>query len=291
MFPMLLIACTGGGEFIANRAPQAFAGFDQISPSGATLILDGRQSSDPDGNALVFAWTLLEPLDGSVVLDDGDGPSPSLTGSPGFSGRSIVQLIVSDGVESSFPDLVAIHFSATASSLPVARAGNNFLHPDPTEPLVLRSETAGTDLEQRWLHILGPSEDLLAIEPGPEAEVDELIEGPYLFALLVEDTHGVSLPDFLAVAVGPSFTASDLPQITGPNRTTIGVDTVFRATHSEAGHWSIVNAPGDPPLLNDPEPLGAGATSIRLTFEARGRYVISVTAASGLTDWHALEVL
>ena len=291
LFPIVFLACTGGGEYVSNRAPQAFAGFDQVARSGGTVILDGRQSSDPDGNALNYDWTLLEPLDGSVALTDAAGPSPVLVGQPGFSGRCIVQLVVDDGVEVSLPDLIAIRFSATVDALPVANAGNNFLHPDPAEPLVLVSQTQGEGLEQHWLHLLSADGVLVSIPPGPEARIADLPEGGHLFALLAEDARGPSLPDFLAVAIGPTFTAGDLPQISGPTQVNSGTDLVLRASHSESGHWSVVNSPGEPPILNEPEALGGGATSIRLTFEARGRYVISVTAASGLTDWHALEVL
>ena len=57
-------------------------------------MLDGRGSQDPDGNALDFFWEVLEPTDDSVQLIGWDQPNPTITGSPNFSGRSIVQLKV-----------------------------------------------------------------------------------------------------------------------------------------------------------------------------------------------------
>ncbi len=291
LFPLLMIACSGGGQYIANQAPQAFAGYDQVVRAGSSLVLDGRGSQDPDGNALDFFWEVLEPTDDSVQLTGWDQPTPTITGSPNFSGRSIVQLKVSDGVETSFPDLVSIRFSAGPETLLVANAGNNFLHPDLDEPLLLSSQTAGSMVSHQWRHVLSPDGQLTAFESGPDVEMTNLAAGGYLFALTVESDNAVSLPDFLAVAVGAQYTAQDLPQITGPTQGRLGEAIILRSTHSENGNWHVINSPENETTLPTPEELGSGATSIRLTFQARGRYVIGVTAASGLSDWHALEVL
>jgi hypothetical protein len=53
---------------IVNEPPHADAGEDQLiecsSPDGETIVLDGTGSSDPEDNAVVFAWS----------EDDGVGP-------------------------------------------------------------------------------------------------------------------------------------------------------------------------------------------------------------------------
>ena len=50
-----------------NRPPVAKAGTDQTVNVGVTVQLDGRQSSDPDGNPLTYSWTLLSKPTGSTI--------------------------------------------------------------------------------------------------------------------------------------------------------------------------------------------------------------------------------
>jgi hypothetical protein len=56
----LLAEVSVQGE-IVNEPPHADAGEDQLiecaSPDGATVVLDATGSSDPEGNAVVFAWS------------------------------------------------------------------------------------------------------------------------------------------------------------------------------------------------------------------------------------------
>lgn len=54
-----------------NRAPIARAGADRCVVYGFSYELDGTASSDPDGDAIVFDWTVIDRPDDSD-LDDGD---------------------------------------------------------------------------------------------------------------------------------------------------------------------------------------------------------------------------
>jgi hypothetical protein len=83
---------------VVNQPPTANAGLDQIveatSPSGASVVISGAGSSDPDGDTLTYSWTgpfapisgmsitPVLPLGVSVVtltVDDGHGHQASTT--------------------------------------------------------------------------------------------------------------------------------------------------------------------------------------------------------------------
>ena len=103
-----------------NSAPVADAGPDQAGvPLGVPVILDGSGSSDPDGQPLSYAWSLISSPPGSLAtLSGADGVAPDFT--PDLVGDYVVQLIVSDGFVDSAPDSVVV---STANEPPVADAG------------------------------------------------------------------------------------------------------------------------------------------------------------------------
>jgi Dockerin type I domain len=75
---------------VCNRPPVANAGMNRIveaiSPTGASVSLDGSASSDPDGDALAFTW--------SGLFGMATGPKPTVT-LP--LGANSIALTVSDG--------------------------------------------------------------------------------------------------------------------------------------------------------------------------------------------------
>jgi mono/diheme cytochrome c family protein len=78
-----------------NRAPIANAGATQSVATGASVVLDGSASSDPDGDALTYSWTLQRPATSAAAL------TGATTSKPGFvadvAGSYVATLTVSDG--------------------------------------------------------------------------------------------------------------------------------------------------------------------------------------------------
>ncbi|TAN69205.1 MAG: PASTA domain-containing protein, partial [Magnetospirillum sp.] len=112
-----------------NSAPVARAGADQTGQVGEGLLLDGTASSDVDGDALSYAWSLLNRPAGSVaVLERADQAQCGLV--PDVAGEYVAQLIVRDGRLDSAPDTLLLTIAAppppnqppALTSTPVATA-------------------------------------------------------------------------------------------------------------------------------------------------------------------------
>lgn len=101
-----------------NRPPTASAGPDQAVAPDATVVLDGTSSTDPDGDALTFTWSLLlKPPGSAASLSDLHAPQPTFVAEK--PGTYVAQLIVNDGQADSAPDTVTItpdDFAPTADA-------------------------------------------------------------------------------------------------------------------------------------------------------------------------------
>ncbi len=79
-----------------NRAPVADAGLDQTVGMGLLVGLDGTGSSDPDGDAITYAWTQIAGP--PVELEGADTVDPNFWATGAREGDTLTfQLTVSDG--------------------------------------------------------------------------------------------------------------------------------------------------------------------------------------------------
>ena len=102
---LLVTACSSSKN---NTAPVADAGADQTDNVvvGDVVLLDGSKSSDADGDALSYQWSLTPAPGSSADLSDPASEKPSFE--PDIAGTYVAQLIVDDGGLESTPDTVQI---------------------------------------------------------------------------------------------------------------------------------------------------------------------------------------
>jgi len=121
---LLLAACSspgsnGGGS--TNGTPTAVAQAPDTATVGERVQLDASASSDPDGDALSFAWTLSDRPDGSTAtIEDATSAEAFLT--PDVPGAYEVRVAVSDGRRE---DEATTRIDVTAGGSPIANAGED----------------------------------------------------------------------------------------------------------------------------------------------------------------------
>lgn len=102
-----------------NQIPTAKAGTDQTLNEGTLVSLNGSASTDPDGDALLYSWTVPQ----GIVLNSKTIAQPSFTAPEVQTDKDfLLSLIVSDGISYSLADEVIITVKQV-NKAPVAYAG------------------------------------------------------------------------------------------------------------------------------------------------------------------------
>jgi hypothetical protein len=190
-----------------NQPPIANAGADQTVDEGTLITLDGSASSDPDNDALTYAWT--QSSGPPVQLDLTDPVHPTFTAPevmPGGAGL-VFQLVVNDGQLSSTPDSVTITVE-NVNKPPVAKAGSNqgvleyaFVTLDGSAS----SDPDNDPLSYEWAQLSGQDVSLDLSDPvHPTFTAPEVMPpGETLeFELIVNDGQLDSAPAWVSIAVG-----------------------------------------------------------------------------------------
>lgn len=117
----LIASCGKSGADEDNSAPVANAGAAKNVAPGAVVTLDGSASTDANGDALTYTWTLISrPAGSAATLTGADTARPTFTAD--VEGTYELTLTVNDGKVSSTATTVTVTV-AVPNAVPLANAG------------------------------------------------------------------------------------------------------------------------------------------------------------------------
>ena len=259
-----------------NSPPVADAGPSQTVALGSTVTLNGGGSSDVDGNALTYAWTLVSRPTGSVAaLGNPTTVSPTFVADK--PGTYVAQLVVNDGQVSSGPSTVHI---STRNSAPVANAGSggvvatgSIIHLDGSKS----TDVDGDPLTYSWTFNSLPNgsvaklSDASAVNPTFTADAP----GTYIVQLVVND----GLADSAAATATFSTSTARAPTANAGLNQTVkhGATVTLDGSGTDPQNlpltfrWSFTTKPaGSAAVLSN-----AGAAKPTFVADVPGTYIVS----------------
>lgn len=207
-----------------NVAPVANAGFDRSLQIGETGVLDGSASSDLNGDALTYAWSLTAQPPGSKATVT-DATQAFARFVPDVAGDYTFGLVVNDGALASAQGSVRLTAVAIGSNrAPTADAGIDQNVPMGTVVTLdgsASSDPDGNPISYVWTLDSKPANSTAAIvdasSPRPSLTPDQA--GTYIASLVVTDSLSVkSVADQVVVTVNPVNKNNAPVAVAGPNQ-------------------------------------------------------------------------
>ena len=286
-----MLACSGGGSSqpAANIAPNAVAGPTQAVVTGTLVTLDGSSSSDPNGDAITYAWTMTSsPAGSTAALANPTTARPAFTAD--LSGTYAATLVVNDGKANSGPSTVQV-VAAPPNVAPVANAGTPQTV-SVTTVITLdgsgSSDANGDTLTYAWSLTTRPAASV-AVLNNPTAVKPTLapdVQGNYTATLVVNDGKVNSAPATVTIVVTPPNTPPVANAGPAQSVSTGSVVTLDGTGSSDADantitfSWSLTTVPsGSQAVLSS-----ATASKPTFTADVTGAYVAALVVNDGYVN-------
>lgn len=269
---------------VLNVKPIADAGPDQSVYVGDTAVLDGSNSSDADGDPLLYHWNVLSKPDNSQAeLTDSESVNPTIQIDE--LGDYVIQLMVDDTYDVSTPDTVLL---SAHNIRPVADAG-----PDQVlcagDTVMLDGSNSydgnGDDITFEWSLLNKPEGSLSEIfDPyNVLTEFQTDIIGDYIAQLIVYDGHLYSEPDTMVVfADNTPPVAGDIEAVSEPLPvgSLINANAEFSFTDFDDSHTAIWDwGDGSTSAGTVVESDGIGSVAGSHTYTTAGVFTVTLTVS------------
>lgn len=242
-----------------DSAPVANAGLPQTVVLGDIVTLDGSASSDVDGHALSYTWTMTPPQGSTAMLSDPNALQPTFV--VDVAGVYVAALVANDGVTSSRASHVVVTTPGFHAA-PVSNAGRDqtivvgqTVYLDGS----LSTDFDGQSLTYQWTLTNRPMESGATIANPTTVRPTFVpdIAGRYVACLVVTNALGVaSVADAVTLSTAEIRPVADA----GPDQlATIGAAVTLAGSASSdldgdqlAFRWALLDAPnGSTARLSD----------------------------------------
>jgi len=288
-----------GGTPEQNHRPVADAGSDITQDTLAAVELDGRGSTDPDGDTLTFTWSFDRVPDDSAILSreapfsENYSTETTTTFRPDVVGTYIVKLVVkdTDGKESR-PDYAVI--TITDAGTPIADAGadqEGSVGATFTLDGTHSYDPSGASLTYKWSLDTVPDGSTASLADATAATTTFTGDaaGLYIATLIVKNGSTKSDPDSAVILVsspstsapiadaGEDKTAQDCMKTTLDGSGSYDPDSSGTLTYL----WSIQSKPSNSDAKDSTSFSDRTAESPTFYADQSGTYVLSVTVFDG----------
>lgn len=302
LLALTLAACGGGGGTApapqspppANRSPLAHAGTEQTVRLGAPLQLDGRGSTDPDGDPLSYGWTIsARPAGSAAVLADATSATPRFL--PDRAGVYVAALVVHDGRVAS--PAAQVRLSVTADRVPpVADAGQ--AQEVVTGARVTLSGAASRDddgdaLTYRWSLVERPAASLAQLTGGDSVSPTFVADaaGRYVARLIVNDGESDSAAAEVRVQAATARLAAEVMPLAADFGTVpVGGSAARVIKIRNTGNGVLSFRPGFPTTDGGAWSMGARSCLGTLAPASECTVTVNFTPANAQAYTGALEV-